>query len=111
MKNTSKDHNMKTSIKTLLLLAFFATFLLPGAEAQFFNAIRNLFSGGSGGGFGGGFNLFGGGGRFRDDGTQSPVATGQDSLFPSDCGRDTSTGRGKLCFPDGQLCADRKLFF
>ena len=46
--------------------------------------------------------------RFRDDGTQSPQATGNDKLFPDDCGRDTSTGTGKLCFPDGLLCQDRE---
>ena len=31
-------------------------------------------------------------------------------ILPTDCGRDTQKGTGKLCFPDGQLCADRKLF-
>jgi len=44
---------------------------------------------------------------FTDDGTQSPKATGTDEVFPRDCGRHTDTGRGKLCFPVGQLCADR----
>ena len=91
-----------------LLIIFVAlTLSLQSSEAQFFNAIRNLF-GGSGGG-GGGFNLFGGS-RFRDDGTQSPVSTGKDELFPTDCGRDPSKGTGKLCFPDGQLCANRKFY-
>ena len=93
---------MKLSILTLAV----ALICLQGCQGQFFNAIRNLFGGSSGGG-GGGFNLFGGG-RFRDDGTQSPVSTGKDALFPEDCGRDSNTGRGKLCFPDGQLCANRK---
>ena len=77
------------------------------------NIFRNPFGGGNGGG-GGGLNLFGGGGgRFRDDGTQKPVSTGRDEAFPSDCGRNTKTGRGKLCFPDGKLCQDSKwiLFF
>ena len=82
---------------------------LQGSEAQFFNAIRNLFGGGGGGGGGGGFNLFGGGGRFQDTGTQEPVATGNDALFPEDCGRNADTGRGKLCFPDGLLCKESKL--
>ena len=48
---------------------------------------------------------------FTDDGTQSPKATGTDEVFPRDCGRHTDTGRGKLCFPVGQLCADRKYYF
>merc|ERR1711997_734453 len=93
--------------RMMKFLAIIVAVLLASAtvEAQFFNAIRNLFGGAGGGG---GFNLFGGGrGRFRDDGTQEPQATGRDELFPSDCGRDTGTGRGKLCFPDGQLCANR----
>ena len=94
---------------SLLLLS---VFLLSSADAQFFNAIRNLFGGGAGGGGGGGFGLgFFGGNRFRDDGTQSPVSTGRDELFPTDCGRDPSKGTGKLCFPDGQLCADSKSHF
>ena len=42
--------------------------------------------------------------RFTDDGTQTPQATGRDEAFPRDCGRETDTGRGKLCFPDGLLC-------
>ena len=71
------------------------------AEAQFFNAIRNLFAPVT--------NLFGGG-RFVDDGTRSPQATGKDELYPSDCGRDTSQGTGKLCFPDGLLCQDSEYF-
>ena len=47
--------------------------------------------------------------RFKDDGTQSPQATGIDKLFPDDCGRDTDKGTGKLCFPDGKLCENSKL--
>lgn len=78
---------------------------LSSADAQFFNALRNLFGGAGGGG--GGFGFFGGN-RFNDDGTQEPVSTGKDELFPTDCGRDPGKGTGKLCFPDGQLCADRK---
>ena len=96
-------------MKLKLILFVALTLSGQGSEAQFFNAIRNIFGGGGGGGggFGGGFNLFGGS-RFRDDGTQSPVATGKDELFPTDCGRDPGKGTGKLCFPDGQLCANRK---
>ena len=45
---------------------------------------------------------------FVDDGTEAPVATGNDPLFPDDCGRDPDKGTGKLCFPDGLLCQDRK---
>mgnify|MGYP001164286762 FL=1 len=47
------------------------------------------------------------GGRF-DGGTPEPVATGRDELFPSDCGRHPHDGTGKLCFPDGLLCRNRK---
>ena len=54
-------------------------------------------------------NIFGGGPKFRDDGTQSPQATGKEKLFPDDCGRDEDKGTGKLCFPDGLLCQERKL--
>ena len=46
--------------------------------------------------------------KFHDDGTQSPVATGNDELFPRDCGRDPDKGTGKLCFPDGLLCQESK---
>ena len=41
-------------------------------------------------------------------GTKAPQATGNDKVFPDDCGTDPNTRRGLLCFPDGQLCADRK---
>merc|ERR1711997_1267415 len=86
---------------TLLLTITFLT-----AEAQFFNAIRNLFQPVTNvvSGFGG---LFNGGGRFTDDGTQQPKADGKEELLPSDCGRNTQTGTGKLCFPDGLLCEQR----
>ena len=67
------------------------------ANAQFFNAIRNLFAPVT--------NLFNGG-RFQDDGTVAPQATGKEELFPSDCGRNPADGTGKLCFPDGLLCKD-----
>ena len=46
--------------------------------------------------------------QFVDNGTPEPKATGKDELFPTDCGRDPKTGTGKLCFPVGQICADRK---
>jgi hypothetical protein len=80
---------------------------LSPARGQFFNAIRNIFRpvttafqrpGG----------IFGGGGNFEDDGTPSPQSTGREELFPSDCGRNTADGTGKLCFPDGLLCRDRE---
>ena len=83
------SHTMRL-LRILLSAAFFAA-----ANAQFFNAIRNLFSPVT--------NLFGGG-RFVDDGTKSPQSTGREELFPSDCGRDPQDGTGKLCFPDGLLC-------
>ena len=40
---------------------------------------------------------------------QKPVSTGNDELFPTDCGRDPKKGTGKLCFPDGQLCKNSEL--
>ena len=90
------------------MIPIIALMLAPAADAQFFNAIRNLFNPvrnviqGAG-------NIFnGGGGNFRDDGTQRPKADGQDKLFVDDCGRNTDDGTGKLCFPDGQLCQNRK---
>ena len=52
--------------------------------------------------------FFGGGPKFHDDGTQAPVSTGKDKLFPDDCGRDEDKGTGKLCFPDGKLCEESK---
>ena len=54
-------------------------------------------------------NIFGGGPKFRDDGTKAPQATGVDKLFPDDCGRDEDKGTGKLCFPDGLLCQESEL--
>ena len=72
------------------------------ANAQFFNAIRNLFAPVT--------NLFNGG-RVVDDGTAAPQATGREELFPSDCGRDPNQGTGKLCFPDGLLCKESEYCF
>ena len=46
-------------------------------------------------------------GNTRDKATEKPVATGQDSLYPEDCGRDDKN-KGLLCFPDGLLCQNRK---
>ena len=45
-----------------------------------------------------------------DHGTPFPQATGRDELLPSDCGRHVHDGTGKLCFPDGLLCQNRKNF-
>ena len=56
-------------------------------------------------------NIFGGGPKFKDDGTKTPQATGVDKLFPDDCGREENKGTGKLCFPDGLLCQERKIWF
>jgi len=86
-------------LTSLVILALVSTC----ANGQFFRALANLFSAPFRGG--GGFNLFGP--RFRDDGTQSPQATGRDELNPTDCGRDPNKGTGKLCFPDGILCQNR----
>merc|ERR1712080_470284 len=80
--------NMKTSPLLLLILIL---------------AITNVFRPSRGGGLLSG--LFGS--RFRDDGTQSPQATGIDKVNPDDCGRDPDKGTGKLCFPDGLLCQNR----
>jgi len=81
-----------------------ATCSVPVAEAQFFNALANLFRPIG--------RLFRNPfprtvTRFKDDGTQSPQSTGREELNPSDCGRNTETGTGKLCFPDGILCENR----
>ena len=78
---------------------------LPLASAQFggfdfFRPIQNFLKPV--------MRFLGGGPRFRDDGTQSPQATGRDALFPDDCGRDEDEGTGKLCFPDGKLCEQSK---
>jgi len=43
-------------------------------------------------------------------GTDAPQATGRDELLPADCGRDKKSNKGSLCFPDGLLCEDRKIF-
>ena len=97
--------------KYLSTIAIVALCIATPADAQFFNAFRNIFRpvqnlfGGVMRGVG---QIFNGGGSFTDDGTQSPQATGIDDLFPDDCGRDTDAGTGKLCFPDGLLCRDRK---
>ena len=92
---TRAASNMRLPTYSILLAAV----TISVTNAQFFNALRNLFSPVT--------NLFNGG-RFVDDGTQAPQATGREELFPSDCGRDPAQGTGKLCFPDGLLCKDRK---
>merc|ERR1711874_459113 len=89
------------------VILIIAVILAPHAEAQFFNAIRNLFRPVQNVFQGAANVLGGGGGNFRDDGTQRPKADGQEELFPSDCGRNTDSGTGKLCFPDGLLCQNR----
>ena len=43
-----------------------------------------------------------------DQGTLQPLATGFDEILPSNCGRNLKDGTGKLCFPDGILCQQRK---
>ena len=73
---------------------------LPAGDAQFFNALANLFKPVT--------SLLGGGGRFTDDGTSRPKADGREEQFPSDCGHNEDTGTGKLCFPDGLLCQQRE---
>lgn len=77
------------------------------ANAQFFRALANLFRPVQNF-FGGMTNFFRPRPRFHDDGTQRPVASGRDELFPTDCGRDPDKGTGKLCFPDGLLCQRSK---
>ena len=93
----------------LIIAVILAVILAPHAEAQFFNAIRNLFRPVQNV-FRGAANLVGGGGggNFKDDGTQKPKADGREELFVSDCGRNTDIGTGKLCFPDGLLCQNRE---
>ena len=88
----------------LVLLVLCAAATVSNGQG-FFSGLRNLFRP-----RGNPFNFFGGGGRFRDDGTQRPQQNGVDELLPSDCGRNTRTGRGKLCFPVGNLCANSKSF-
>ena len=83
------------------VLALVLILAIGQTHGQFFRALANLFNP-----FRGLFNP-----RFRDDGTQSPQATGRDELFPSDCGRDPNKGTGKLCFPDGLLCQNRKFCY
>ena len=42
-------------------------------------------------------------------GTEKPVATGNDEILPSDCGRDPKKGNRLLCLPDGKLCSESKI--
>ena len=91
---------MKVFLGLALILAI-SSQTVEGQQGGFFGALANIFNP-----FRGLFNP-----RFRDDGTQSPQATGQDSLFPEDCGRDPNKGTGKLCFPDGILCQNRKYMY
>jgi len=87
---------MKVFLALFLVLAI-SSQTVKGQGGGFFGALANIFNP-----LRGLFNP-----RFRDDGTQSPQATGADSLFPDDCGRDPNKGTGKLCFPDGILCQNR----
>ena len=99
----------------LLLVVLLVPFFAPAVVAQFpftafqgftnffrpvQNAIQPFVSGIA--------NMMGFGPKFIDDGTVAPVATGNDPLFPDDCGRDPDKGTGKLCFPDGLLCQNRE---
>ena len=60
--------------------------------------------------------FFGGGretneiGNTRGKGTKEPQATGEDKVYPDDCGRDEKD-KGLLCFPDGLLCANSKKLY
>ena len=101
-----KKHKMqvrsgvKLAAVAVVFVALFGHNLEP-VEGQFFNALANLFRPLT--------RVFRP--RFHDDGTQSPQATGRDEILPSDCGRDPDKGTGKLCFPDGLLCQQRKFLF
>ena len=86
----------------LLITPIILGVCLTGTSGQFFAGLSNIFRQ-TASGFTRAF-----GPRFRDDGTQTPVATGNDEVFPRDCGTNVDTGRGKLCFPDGKLCSERK---
>ena len=91
------NFDIKLTSTVVVLIAIFGS-TLPPVEGQFFNALANLFRPIA--------NAFRP--RFVDDGTQTPQATGTDEVFPRDCGTNVNTGRGKLCFPVGNLCAERK---
>ena len=98
----SQDMNISRALSLALLLLCLS---VRNADAQFggfdiFRPLQNLLKPV--------MRFFGGGPRFTDDGTQSPQATGNDKLFPDDCGRDEDKGTGKLCFPDGLLCQNSK---
>ena len=95
---------MRVSSTSSALSVILVLCCLNTAQAQFggfdiFRPLQNLFQP---------VMRFFGGPRFRDDGTKAPQATGIDKLFPDDCGRDEDKGTGKLCFPDGKLCENRK---
>jgi len=95
---------MRIPAKFLLVTALTLALAAQQANAQFggfdfFRPIQNFLKPV--------MRFFGGGPKFRDDGTQTPQATGRDALFPDDCGRDEDQGTGKLCFPDGKLCEER----
>ena len=95
------NSSSRRGILSLAVITVFAVLLGSApqpAEGQFFRALRNFFRP-----FANAFRP-----RFVDDGTQTPQATGRDEILPSDCGRDPDAGTGKLCFPDGLLCQNRK---
>ena len=94
------NFDIKLTSTVVVLIAIFGS-TLPPVEGQFFNALANLFRPIA--------NAFRP--RFVDDGTQTPQATGRDEILPKDCGRDPDKGTGKLCFPDGLLCQQRKFPF
>lgn len=102
-------------VHTMRLPILLPLLLLPLAKAQFpftaFGGFQNLFQPIQNAlhPFMQGIqSMFGFGPKFVDDGTVAPVATGNDPLFPDDCGRDSDKGTGKLCFPDGLLCQNRE---
>lgn len=101
---------MRLHTGAILGFAVFLCCLTGQADAQFFNAFRDLFRPVQnlfGGVMRGVNSIFTGGNLGSDGGTASPQATGIDNLYPDDCGRDAGKDTGKLCFPDGILCRDR----
>lgn len=110
-------------MKYLLVLVIFAG-VFHANDAQFPNMFgMNRFFGNFGRGAMNFFKpmqaMFGFGGNKNSPansfgiqgGTDAPQATGRDDLLPADCGRDKKSGKGSLCFPDGILCEESKIFF
>ena len=93
---------MQESSKSILL--FIVTNFMGGFRMPQFFGGRPGF-----GGFRDGRSQFSSGqGNTADKETEKPIATGEDSLFPDNCGRDDNN-KGKLCFPDGLLCQNSKI--